>query len=385
MQLRQQTFVAVFCLWVLGGKRQPREVLHVLFGSYQTAKKLDWCQKKPQGLLPFIIFKKQFWSFQALWEAKFTKYTSLWGCVLIQAFILASDPRGYIPLPWAFLALCYHRSLFLLETHSQASTNLCDKGKGWGPFCRRQGQLLTLPWLPYDYKGQTTVLREKNKMYGLWNETRDGPSVAVAGFRGQACSKGMLFGHLSVCFLLVGFSLGSICRKLAATAVPSVPLRFLFLSWNFRSWYCYTLIWTGVRSVPLGKCSMLGCLRPQPKTCGLRGMEFPHSNIMQNNYYRKEAGKWRPEQVHHTQGHWTSSSRLIIWLQLLRREKQSSVGFLIPTRLESTAGADMVPASSWGGELKNSADQCSRLSMLGPNTGLHFSAWTLSSSLIDLI
>lgn len=142
---------------------------------------------------------------------------------------------------------------------------------------------------------------------------------------------------------------------------------------------------TGVRSVPLGECSMLGCLRPQPKTCGLRGMEFPpqqYNRIITTGKKRVMGGRNKSTTLRGTgqvlQG-WLSGSSCL-------EEKAKFSRFPNTYKAwKSTAGADMVPASSWGGSWKNSVDQCSRLSMLGPNTGLHFSAWTLSSSLIDLI
>jgi hypothetical protein len=58
MQLQLQTFVVFFLPWVLRQKRQLSEVLHVLFGSIVTAKKLGRCQEKPQWLFPFYYFLK---------------------------------------------------------------------------------------------------------------------------------------------------------------------------------------------------------------------------------------------------------------------------------------------------------------------------------------
>lgn len=49
---------ADFCCCILGEKRQPSEVLHMLFGGVVTAKKLGWCQKKLQWLFPFYYFLK---------------------------------------------------------------------------------------------------------------------------------------------------------------------------------------------------------------------------------------------------------------------------------------------------------------------------------------
>lgn len=49
-------FLLLLFPWVLRQKRQPSEVLHMLFGSIVTAKKLGLCQEKPQWLFPFYYF-----------------------------------------------------------------------------------------------------------------------------------------------------------------------------------------------------------------------------------------------------------------------------------------------------------------------------------------
>lgn len=137
------------------------------------------------------------------------------------------------------------------------------------------------------------------------------------------------------------------------------------------------LIWLGSDQCLWGNAVCWVAYDLNPKHVAWEEWNFPHSNITE--YYRKEAGNGRPKQVHHTQGHWTSSSRLIIWLQLLRRE-QSSVGFPYLQGLKKHCRQTWyLPALGEGAS--GSVDQCSRLSMLGPNTGLHFSAWTPSSSL----
>lgn len=53
-QLELQTFVVVFALG-FREKRQPSKVLYMLFGIV-TAKKLGWCQKKPERVFPFYYF-----------------------------------------------------------------------------------------------------------------------------------------------------------------------------------------------------------------------------------------------------------------------------------------------------------------------------------------
>lgn len=118
-------------------------------------------------------------------------------------------------------------------------------------------------------------------MYGLLKQSRDGPSVAVAGFRGQARSKGIL-PESSLCLLssrLVSV-LALFVESWQQQLYPQFPSDSYFShETSGKLILLGTFDLTGVRSVPLGECSMLGCLRPQPKTCGLRGMEFPHSNI----------------------------------------------------------------------------------------------------------
>lgn len=91
-------FCCCFLPWVLGKEKQPSEVLHMLFGSIVTAKKLGWCQKKPHWLFAFYYFLKSNFDLSSPVRKKFTKYTSVGVCV-DSSIYLVFDPKGYILLP----------------------------------------------------------------------------------------------------------------------------------------------------------------------------------------------------------------------------------------------------------------------------------------------
>lgn len=121
--------------------------------------------KETTGAASFLLFfKKQFWSFK-LYEKQSLLNIPLWGCVLIQAFILSLIPEDTFLFSGPSHPLLSHESLPSWDPLPRFLKICAIKGRGWGPFCRRQGQLLTLPRLPYDYKGQTTVLREKMNVW----------------------------------------------------------------------------------------------------------------------------------------------------------------------------------------------------------------------------
>lgn len=94
-------------------------------------------------------------------------------------------------------ALCYHRSLFLLETHSQASTNLCDKRQGQlSAACCRASSLLCHDCLMITKANN--CLKRKNKCMAyetvqgwghlwLWLDTQGSSPSPRACFRSSLC------------------------------------------------------------------------------------------------------------------------------------------------------------------------------------------------------
>lgn len=130
-----------------------------------------------------------------------------------------------------FLTLCHQAGLLLLGgPPPQASKNLWDKEQRMEPFLEKVGSPPHPATFALWLQMAENCLKKKKWMCGLCNtKSRDGPTLAMAGFRAQTCHKGMFLVISQFAFLYVGFSLGFMCRKLAAKVVPWIPLRFLYL------------------------------------------------------------------------------------------------------------------------------------------------------------
>lgn len=211
--------------------------------------------------------------FQALWETKFTKYTSVGVCVDASIY-LVSDPRGCIPLPWAFSPSAITGVSSFLRPTPQASKNLCDKGQRMEPFLQKAGPVPYSATIALWLQRVNNCLKRRNEFMAYVTDSPRMGQLRVwldSGVKPipRACFWSSLSLQSSMLVSVLALFVESWQQKL----YPQFPLRILFLSRNFRSWYCLApLIWLGS---DLGECSMLGYLPPQPKTRGLRGLEFP--------------------------------------------------------------------------------------------------------------
>ena len=233
-------FCCCFLPWVFRGKTAQRALTHVIW-KYCDSQEIGLMSEETTVAVSFLLFfKKQFWSFKP-YEKQSLLNIPLWGCVLMQHFSCLWSQRMHSSSLGLLTSAVTGVSSFLRPI-PQASKNLCDKGQRMEPFLQKAGPVPYSATIALWLQRANNCLKRKNEFMAY---VTDSPGMGQlrlwldSGVKPvpRACFWSSLNLPSSVLVSVLALFVESWQQKL----YPQFPLRILFLSQNFRSWYAWHL------------------------------------------------------------------------------------------------------------------------------------------------